>query len=63
MLCAKGRNVTFGARLTVILLMSLAPYTAWAWPARVIPVVDGDTLTVEPLAGGEHACTVSTHRR
>ena len=26
---------------------------AWAWDARVVNVVDGDTIDVEPVAGGE----------
>lgn len=26
---------------------------AWAWQARIVAVTDGDTITVEPLAGGQ----------
>lgn len=33
--------------------MLLAPFDAEAWSGRVVSVADGDTITVEPEAGGE----------
>ena len=37
----------------IFLLLLAVPCEAWAWPARVVAVSDGDTITVEPEAGGE----------
>ncbi len=34
-------------------LTMLFPFSALAWEARVIAVSDGDTITVEPIQGGE----------
>ena len=38
--------------LLVILLCAIA-IPCHAWPARVVAVTDGDTITVEPIEGGE----------
>ena len=35
----------------ITFLVCVAP--AHAWPARVVAVADGDTITVEPVAGGD----------
>lgn len=35
------------------LLLLLCPTPAQAWLARVVAVADGDTITVEPVEGGE----------
>lgn len=37
--------------LSLILILAMAS-PAWAWPARVVAVTDGDTITVEPIDGG-----------
>ncbi len=37
----------------LILLILPHPLNSWAWPARVVGVTDGDTITVEPIDGGE----------
>ena len=34
-------------------LFLFVPSLAYAWPARVVAVTDGDTITVEPLDGGD----------
>jgi endonuclease YncB( thermonuclease family) len=39
--------------LTFVLHCLLMPLTALAWEARVVDVADGDTVTVEPVKGGE----------
>lgn len=36
----------------LFLVIFFAPCTAHAWPARVVALSDGDTLTVEPAEGG-----------
>lgn len=33
-------------RLFFALLLALAASTAWAWPAKVVGIADGDTITV-----------------
>ncbi|WP_291441511.1 thermonuclease family protein [Desulfovibrio sp.] len=43
----------FRAFLAVFLVLILAPSITHAWPARVVQVTDGDTITVEPKSGGE----------
>lgn len=40
-------------RIFIILTLLLLPIPAWAWEARVVAVADGDTLTVEPVSGGD----------
>ena len=39
--------------LALFLAILLAPSSAHAWPARVVSVSDGDTITVEPPEGGD----------
>lgn len=39
--------------IALILIFLLYCSTAYAWPARVVAVADGDTITVEPLEGGD----------
>lgn len=43
----------FKALVFVFLALMLAPSLADAWPARMVAVIDGDTITVEPVAGGD----------
>ena len=38
--------------MIIALCILLLPAPAWAWPARVVAVSDGDTITVEPTDGG-----------
>ena len=38
--------------LCLFLLLSLLSASAHAFPARVVAVADGDTLTIEPVGGG-----------
>ncbi len=40
-------------KATFVVALLLMPCDAWAWDARVVEVVDGDTITVEPADGGE----------
>ena len=37
----------------MLILLLLLPDSAWAWDARVVEVIDGDTIDVEPVAGGK----------
>ena len=47
--------------VAILLLFLLTPCSAaHAWPARVVAVTDGDTLTVEPAGGGERV-TIRLH--
>ena len=39
--------------LAVLLVALLSASTAFAWPARVVDVTDGDTIVVEPARGGD----------
>ena len=43
------------SKLCIILLLifSLLPEQALAWEARVVAVADGDSITVEPVSGGD----------
>ena len=39
--------------LLILLLLIILPSLAFACPARVVSVADGDTITIEPLGGGD----------
>lgn len=43
-----------------VVLLMLVPSIAGAWTGRVAAVIDGDTLVVEPIEGGEHI-TIRLH--
>lgn len=49
------RLITFF--VTATLFFAVSPSSSWsaatAWQGRVVAVADGDTLTVEPVAGGD----------
>ncbi len=40
-------------KLLIVLWLCCSATPCHAWPARVVAVVDGDTITVEPIDGGE----------
>lgn len=40
-------------QFTLAFLLVIFPLPAFAWEARVVSVADGDTITVEPLEGGD----------
>lgn len=40
-------------RILFLLIFLLFPMSAFAWEARVVTVSDGDTITVEPIQGGD----------
>lgn len=44
--------MTYRTRILLIILLLLIPLPARAFPARVVAIADGDTITVEPLNGG-----------
>lgn len=46
--------------LLFLLILGLLPSTGRAWPARVVAVADGDTLTVESLCGDDRE-TIRLH--
>lgn len=45
--------MSYSAQWAIVLLILLMPFPVHAWPARVVAVTDGDTLDVEPAAGGD----------
>ena len=47
--------LVISALLGVALIFEVHPIPAWAWEARVVAVADGDTITVEPIQGGDKA--------
>lgn len=40
-------------KILLALFLIALPAIAFAWPARIVDVADGDTITVEPLQGGQ----------
>ena len=49
--CFGGIGIGLHGPVSVLILLLLAS-TAHAWPARIVDVTDGDTITVEPAEGG-----------